>query len=204
MVKRLRIQNYLEKWSGTKGHRSNTQGFLCPFNGKDCPWASHVPECNGRIGGTEALSQYRRSSWVPLRHIGRTQIYWTECDVSKHPAGAGCYHYKAIPLLVFERSLWLGDSKWAGKKPNIRPIFKKGKKEDLGIYRNVSLTVVSGKIMEQILLEAMFRHMKSKNMIGIYQGQIIVFCDDPSGSVDGERMVDAVYLDFRKVFDVIC
>lgn len=156
------------------------------------------------LEGLKHYPQYRRSSWVPLRHIGLTQIYWTECDVSKHPARAGSYRYKAIPLLVFERSLWLGDSKWAGKKTNIGPIFKKGKKEDLGIYRNVSLTVVSGKIMEQILLEAMFRHMKGKNMIGIYQGQIIVFCDDPSGSVDGERTVDAVYLDFRKVFDVIC
>ncbi|KAK4828776.1 hypothetical protein QYF61_000801 [Mycteria americana] len=63
------------------------------------------------------------------------------------------------PLSIIYQQSWLtGEVPDNWRLANVTPIYKKGRKEDPGNYRPVSLTSVLGKLMEQIILSATSRH----------------------------------------------
>ncbi|KFP79597.1 RNA-directed DNA polymerase from mobile element jockey, partial [Apaloderma vittatum] len=71
----------------------------------------------------------------------------------------------ARPLSIIYQQSWLtGEVPADWKSANITPIYKKGKKDDLGNYRPVSLTSISGKMMEQIILNSIMQHMQDNHV----------------------------------------
>ncbi|CAM4703397.1 unnamed protein product, partial [Lepidochelys kempii] len=120
----------------------------------------------------------------------------------------------AEPLaIIFENSWLSGEVPGDWKKAIVVPIFKKGKKEDPGNYRPVSLTSVPGKIMEQVLKESILKHLEERKVIrnsqhGFTKGKscltnLIAFYDEITGSVDEGKAVDVLFLDFSKAFDTV-
>ncbi|KFV78754.1 hypothetical protein N308_01132, partial [Struthio camelus australis] len=72
----------------------------------------------------------------------------------------------ARPLsIIFERSWRSGEVPEDWKKANVTPLFQKGKKEEPGNYRPVSLTSILGKVMEQLILEVLTKHLEDKKVI---------------------------------------
>ncbi|CAM5142344.1 unnamed protein product [Natator depressus] len=120
----------------------------------------------------------------------------------------------AEPLaIIFENSWRSGEVPDDWKKANVVSIFNKGKKEDPGNYRPVSLTSVPGKIMEQVLEESILKHLEERKVIrnsqhGFTKGKscltnLIAFYDEITGSVDEGKAVDVLFLDFSKAFDTV-
>ena len=61
----------------------------------------------------------------------------------------------AKPLSIIYQQSWLtGEVPEDWSLANVAPIYRKGRKEDPGNYRPVSLTLVPGKVMEQLTLSA--------------------------------------------------
>ncbi|PKU40252.1 rna-directed dna polymerase from mobile element jockey-like [Limosa lapponica baueri] len=91
---------------------------------------------------------------------------------------------------------------------DVMPIHKKGPQDDLGNSRPVSVTLVSGKVMEHIILSYVAHEGHPGNQAQPARGRscltnLISFCDKVTRLVGEGKAVDVVYLDFSKAFVMV-
>ncbi|TRZ07575.1 hypothetical protein HGM15179_019533 [Zosterops borbonicus] len=115
--------------------------------------------------------------------------------------------------IIYQQSWLTGDVPDDWNLANVTSIHKKGRKEDPGNYRPVSLTSVSGKVMEQFILSVIMQRLQDGQSIrssqhGFRRGRLcltnlVSFYDQVTHQVDVGKAVDVVYLDFSKAFDTV-
>ena len=76
--------------------------------------------------------------------------------------------YKPLAI-IFKQCVDTGIFPSAWKKGNIVPIHKKGDKQILKSYRPVSLLLISGKILERLMFNGMFKFFTENELISSNQ-----------------------------------
>ena len=117
---------------------------------------------------------------------------------------------------LFKISLIQSDIPEAWKDALISPLFK-GEKKDWNKaenYRPVSLTSISCKVWENILLSNIMKYLQNNNILADLQHgfrkhrscqtQLIKTVNDLAKSINHGEQTDSILLDFSKAFDKVC
>ena len=125
-----------------------------------------------------------------------------------------CAGIIALPLtLIIRRSLETGDVPTEWKQSRVVPIFKSGPKSIPLNYRPVSITSAPCKVTERLLADHIIGYLEQNNLLcdrqfGFRKGrstddQLLLTYGKIAREVDDGKVVDAVYLDYSKAFDVL-
>lgn len=122
--------------------------------------------------------------------------------------------YIATPLTrIFRASVKTSVIPGDWKTANVVPIFKKGERYKPSNYRPVSLTSISCKLLEHIIVSNIMGHLEKNNILYTWQHgfrsgrstetQLVSFVHDLASNLDQRKQVDVVVLDFSKAFDKV-
>jgi len=135
--------------------------------------------CTAKAGPQASQSlEVREKAWrkedLPLVEEDWVRDHLTKLDTHKFLGPNGTHPQVlreladviAEPLsIICERSWRTGEMREDWRTVSVTPVFKKGKKEDLGNYRPVSLTSIPGKVMEQLILDVISKQVEEKKVI---------------------------------------
>ena len=115
--------------------------------------------------------------------------------------------------MIFQRSLQETKIPSEWKCANITPLYKKGPSSNVSNYRPVNLTSVPGKLMENILRDAIVDHLEKNKLINETQhgfrkakscvSNLLLYWNELTDYIDKGTPVDVVYLDLQKAFDTV-
>ena len=125
-----------------------------------------------------------------------------------------CARVLAFPLcIIFARSLEEGCLPEIWKLSRVVPIYKEGTKSTPLNYRPVSMTSMPCKVIERLLVDHIVDYLEENNLLancqfGFRQGrgvedQLLLMYGEIIERVDTGEVVDVVYLDLSKAFDVV-
>lgn len=123
-----------------------------------------------------------------------------------------CFSVLELPLLhIFNRSLHICRYPVRWKVSRVVPIPKVASSTDVTTYRPIAVLAVFGKIFESVVNYYLTRQIEpylhdSQHGFRVARSTTtnhITFVDSVSADMDGGRQVDALFLDFRRAFDVV-
>lgn len=123
-----------------------------------------------------------------------------------------CAHNLSVPLtFLFNISLSSGTFPLLWKRARVTPIFKKGDLAEVSNYRPVSILPAPGKVLESLVQQKMYWHVKERlhpDQHGFQPkksttSNLVAFVNDVASALDKKKEVHSIYTDFSKAFDLI-
>ena len=123
------------------------------------------------------------------------------------------FEFAKILQIILKQSLQTGCLPKDWGDANVSQIFKKGDRHQTQNYRPVSLTSISCKILEHIIVKHILNHFDLHKILTKFQHgfrsglscetQLLEAAYDFLSSLDARERVDVAILDFSKAFDTV-
>jgi hypothetical protein len=114
---------------------------------------------------------------------------------------------------IFNKSINSGEVPTDWRNAHVTPIYKKGSRYDASNYRPISLTCISCKLLEHIIVSSLMKHSTTHNILhpnqhGFRQQrscetQLIEFTTDIANNLRDRKQTDVLVMDFSKAFDKV-